>query len=232
MLGCTVNALLIAIASIFGCLIKNGIKDKYIQIITNAVGLSVLFVGVSSALGGLLDKNANPILFIVSLVVGSILGQIIDIEARLENLGKSLEKRFNKSNSNISQGFVTATLLFCIGTMAIIGSIESGISNNHSTLFAKSILDGVTSVILASTLGIGVIFSAVSVFIYEGLITLCASFLQAYITADIIREISIVGGILIFSLGLNMLGIKKIKVGNMLPAIIIPPIYYLLANLF
>ena len=229
MLGTIVNALAIIIGGSVGLFIKRGLKQKYKDIIMQTLALSVMFVGLQSALSGLLNENVEPILYILSLVIGSAIGEKIDIELRLNKLGDSIQKKMGQKaeESNIALGFVTASLVFCVGTMAILGSLESGINGNHSTLFAKSVLDGTFSTIYASTLGIGVLFSAVAVFLYQGAITVAATFIEPYLTVDMIREMSIVGGIMIFSLGLNMMEIKKIKVGNMLPAILIPVIYYL-----
>ena len=229
MLGTIVNALAIIIGGSVGLFIKGGLKQKYKDIIMQTLALSVMFVGLQSALSGLLNENVEPILYILSLVIGSAIGEKIDIELRLNKLGDSIQKKMGQKaeESNIALGFVTASLVLCVGTMAILGSLESGINGNHSTLFAKSVLDGTFSTIYASTLGIGVLFSAVAVFLYQGAITVAATFIEPYLTVDMIREMSIVGGIMIFSLGLNMMEIKKIKVGNMLPAILIPVIYYL-----
>ncbi|MFI3238288.1 MAG: DUF554 domain-containing protein [Lachnospiraceae bacterium] len=234
MLGTIVNVLAVVIGSVLGILFKSGMKEKYREILMTALGLAVLFVGLSGALDGLLEADAVPMLYIVSLVVGSLLGTWIDIERRLESLGDFIEQKMKGSESNISQGFVTASLIYCVGTMAILGSIESGISSDHTTLYIKSMLDGVMSIILASSMGIGVMISSLSVLIYQGSITLFASVLQPFITVDMMREIGIVGGVLIFCLGLNILEFKKIKVGNMLPAIVVPVIYYLpwIQNLF
>ncbi len=227
MLGTIVNSVLVLIGSMIGLVIKGGIKERYSEIIMQALGLSVLFVGASSAIGGMSSEGANPMLFIVCLAVGALIGEWIGIEAILEKVGDKLQSTLGKGGSNISQGFVTASLTFCVGSMAILGSFESGIQGVHTTLFTKSMLDFVAAIIFASTLGVGVAFSAVSVFIYQGLLTMFASFLQPFLTVDMIREISIVGGIMIFGLGLNMLGVKKIKTANMLPALVLPVLYYL-----
>ncbi|QEN03884.1 DUF554 domain-containing protein [Thiospirochaeta perfilievii] len=227
MLGTYVNTLVIILGSILGLLIKNGLKEKYKTIVMNGVGLSVLFIGMSTTLNGILN-GGEPILFIISIVIGGLIGEFIDIDLRLNRLGDSLQNRVGRGGEhNIAKGFVTASLIFCVGTMAILGSLESGLQGKHDMLYAKSVLDGVTSIILTSTLGIGVIFSSIAVLIYQGSITLLAKFIEPVLTVETIREISIIGGILIFSLGLNLLNIKKIKTANYLPAILIPPIYYL-----
>jgi len=148
------------------------------------------------------------------------------IEDRLVSLGNMLEAKFSNSGGSFSQGFVSASLLFCVGAMAIVGSLESGLTGNHQILFAKSVLDGVASVVLASSLGMGVAFSAASVLVYQGLITLAASSLQPFLSDAVIKEMSAVGGLLIVAIGFNMLDLPRLKVGNMLPAIFIPFIYF------
>ncbi|MBE6007957.1 MAG: DUF554 domain-containing protein [Lachnospiraceae bacterium] len=227
MLGTIVNVVLVLLGSIIGLVIKGGIKERYKLIVMDALALSVLFVGAASALGGMMSEDANPMLFIVCLAVGALIGEWIGIEAILEKIGDTLQTKLGNGEGNIAQGFVTASLTFCVGSMAILGSFESGIQGVHTTLITKGLLDFVASIIFASGLGVGVAFSAVSVFVYQGALTMFASFLQPFLTADMIREISIVGGIMIFGLGLNMLGVKKIKTANMLPALVIPVVYYL-----
>ncbi len=227
MLGTLVNALVIALATLVGVALKGGIPEKFRQILVQALGLSVFYIGASSSIGSMQDENAHPLLFIMSLVMGTFFGEWVDIEKKLQQFGDWMEEKSKKSDSNLSQGFVTASLLYCVGSMAILGSIESGINGNHSILYAKSVLDGVMSLVLASTLGIGVILSALSVLIYQGTLTLFAAALEPYITTDMMREISTVGGILISVIGLNILEITKIKVGNFLPAIFVPVIFYL-----
>lgn len=236
MLGNYVNTLVIIIGTLAGLMVQKGLKEKYKTIIMQAIGLSVLFIGTATALGGLLHPDSEPILFIISLVIGGVIGEILGIEEALDRLGALLQSKVGSGDSNIARGFVTASLIFCVGTMAIIGSLESGLRGNYNMLFAKSVLDGVTSMILASTLGIGVIFSAVAVFVYQGVIILFAGFLEPFLTQQVIREISIIGGILIFGIGLGMTDIKKVKTANLLPAILVPVVYYTLVipliNLF
>ncbi|MBN2618216.1 MAG: DUF554 domain-containing protein [Spirochaetales bacterium] len=231
MLGTYVNSAVIIIGALIGLLIKNGLQDRFKQIIMHGVSLSILFIGISTTLSGMLN-GGEPILFIISLVIGGIFGEWIDLDKKLQQLGDFLQKKVGNGDNNIARGFVTSSLLFCVGTMAILGSLESGLKGDYDTLFAKSVLDGITSIILSSTMGIGVMFSSISVLIYQGAITMLAIFIEPILSEDIIREISIIGGILIFSLGLNMLDIKKIKSANLLPAIIIPPIYYLVLGIF
>lgn len=228
MLGTIVNALGIIIASIIGSRVKGGIKKRYSDIIMEAIPLAVLFIGISGAVGSML-KSTEPLLFIISLLLGGIIGEFFNIENKLDKFSLWLQG-FSKDkgeDSNFSKGFVSATLIFCVGSMAIIGAINSGLKGDYTILYAKSILDTITSFILSSTFGIGVMFSGVLVFIYQGFITVFASFFESYITEQILNEISVVGGILIFTLGINMLGIRKIKTINLLPSLFIPVIYYL-----
>lgn len=192
----------------------------------DGIGLTIVVIGIMGSI-----KSQNTILVIISIVLGSIIGEAINIQKKLDNLGDRLESYFGKGDSNFSKGFVTASLIYCVGAMAIVGSLESGLSGNYSTLFAKSIIDGITSIILASTLGIGVAFSAIPILLYQGSITLLATYLKDLLSEQAITEMTSVGGILIIAIGINILGIKKIKVGNMLPAIFIPLIYFSLISL-
>jgi uncharacterized protein len=227
MLGNYVNTITIIIGCLLGLLVQKGLHDKYKTIIMQAIGLSVLFVGATVTIGGLLDPDSEPVLFIISLVIGGALGELIGIEKALDKLGLMLQNKVGSQQSNIAEGFVTASLLFCVGTMAVIGSLDSGLRGDHTMLYAKSVIDGITAMILSSTLGVGVIFSAAVVFIYQGAIIIFAGLLEPLLTIDVIREISIIGGILIFGIGLSMMEIKKIKTVNLLPAIIVPVFYYL-----
>lgn len=226
MLGTIVNSITIIIGSIIGILLKKGIKEDYKNTIMDGIGISVLVIGISNAL-----EFENLVVVIISIVIGSIIGELIDINKRLNNLGDRLQSKFKNEEGNFSKGFVTASLVYCVGAMAIVGSIQSGLSGNHETLYAKAVLDGITAIVFASTLGIGVMFSSVAVFLYQGIITLFASSVSSILTTIVINEISSVGGILIMAIGINLLGLKEIKIANMLPAIIVPPIYYILLSL-
>lgn len=238
-MGTIVNTAAIIVGGVLGTLIKNGLGKKYKDIIMQAIGLSVVIVGVSGALQGIyqvtetghLDRQYITIM-IVSLVIGSIAGELVRIEDRLDSLGKWFQSRFSKENSSFSEGFVTASLVFCVGAMAIVGSLEDGLSGDTATLFAKSVLDGVTSLIFASTLGIGVAFSAIPVLVYQGSITLLAGFIKPWLTDVVVSQTSVIGGVLILAIGLNLMGITKIKIGNMLPAIFIPILFQVVLSLF
>ena len=226
MLGTIVNTIAIIVGSILGLVFKDGIPKKYNVTIMQAISLAVILIGLRMAF-----KTEEILLVVFSLVIGSLMGELLSIEERLENFGKLLEKRFSKAGNGIAKGFVVTSLIYCVGSMAIVGSLESGLSGNHQTLFAKSALDGFSSIIFASSLGIGVLFSSVSVFVYQGLITITASLMKPFFVSTVISQMSAVGGLLIMAIGLNLLEILKIKVGNMLPAIFIPFLYYMIKQL-
>lgn len=213
--------------SMVGLFFRNGIPERYNQTVMQAVALSVILVGIKSAMG-----SNDLLIVIISLALGSLIGEWIGIEAYLKRLGDWLENRFSKNSSGFSIGFVTASLIFCVGSMAIVGSLESGLMGKHDTLFAKSALDGIVSLILSSSLGIGVIFSAIPILVYQGTITLLAGLLKPLLVPMVVSQMSATGGLLIVGIGLNMLREKKLKVGNMLPAIFIPLIYYFIKNQF
>lgn len=227
MLGNFVNALAIIFGSIIGMFFKGKISERFSDSIIKSIALGVLLVGILNAL-----EVENMILVLISLALGTLIGEYIHIEKKLENLGELLENKIKKSDSTIARSFVTATLLYCVGSMAIVGSLESGLIGNHHTLFAKSIIDGITAIIFTSSIGVGVIFSAFPVFLYQGAIVLAASFLKPLLIESVIANMSAVGGLLIVGLALNMLDYKKIKVGNMLPAIFIPLIYQFFQMIF
>lgn len=220
MLGTFVNVFVIIIGSFLGYFMRNGIKDEYKTTIIDGLGLSVIIMGVTSAI-----KTDNFLLVISSVVIGSLIGEIIGIEKGLDKIGFKLQERFGKENSDFSTGFITATLVFCIGAMSIVGALEAGLTGSYKTLYAKSVLDGVSSVIFASSLGLGVVFSAIPVFLYQGAITFLSTHMGSLFTPEIINEISAVGGILIVAIAFNLMNIKKIKVSNMLPALLIPLVF-------
>ena len=220
LLGTAVNSMAIIVGGTLGMILKEGIPEKMKETIMNGLALCVLLIGVSGSL-----KSSNLLLVIISIVIGAIIGESIDIDSKLQGLGDRIERRFKGRGGSISEGFVTSSLLFCVGAMAIVGSMESGLTNNHQTLFAKAMLDGISSIIFASTLGVGVLLSAVSVFLYQGAITIGATFLKAILVDSIILDITAIGSLLIIGLSLNMLKVTKIKVANYLPAVVIPIFY-------
>jgi len=224
--GTIVNALAIIVGSLIGLSFKGGIGEKYSRTMLQAMGLMVIIIGIRAAL-----KTDAILVIVISLAVGSMLGEWLGIEKRLDKFGLWLERRFSKSGGGISKGFVTASLLFCVGAMAIVGALESGLAGNHQTLFAKSIIDGISSIVFASTLGLGVLLSAVSVFVYQGFIVLSASYVQPFLLPEVVDQMSAVGGLLIMGIGIGLLEIKKIHIGNMLPAIFMPLVYMVIKQI-
>ncbi len=228
MLGTIVNGLAIIAGSLLGLFFSKGIPEQYKEIILSAIGLSVILIGVKSAL-----VSDSLMVIIFSLILGALIGEGLKIEKKLADLGDFFESRIaakSSDSSSFSRGFVTASLVFCVGSMAIVGSLESGLTGNHQTLFAKSVLDGVTSIIFASTMGIGVMFSSVAVFLYQGIITLTAVFMKNILVTETIEQMTSVGGMLIVAIGFNMLKITTIRVGNLIPAIFLPLVYYVLCQ--
>lgn len=218
MLGTIINSLAIVIGGIIGIFLKGKLNEKISKTIMDGLALCIIYIGISGAL-----KANNTIVIIISIAIGALVGEVLDLDKAINNLGNKLEEKISKNKKEIpiAQGFITTTLLFCIGAMAIIGSLESGLNHNYDTLFAKSILDGISSIIFASSLGVGVILSSISVFMYQGSITLFSSLLSLILTENVIQNITSCGSLLIIALGLNMLNVTKIKVVNLLPSIII-----------
>ncbi|KAB3532100.1 DUF554 domain-containing protein [Alkaliphilus serpentinus] len=220
MLGTIVNAAAIIVGGLLGILLRKGIPDSYKTTIMQGLGLSVLIIGLMGAL-----KSENILLMIFSIVIGSIIGEALKIEDKLQKLGDWLEGNVGKGEGTMAKGFVIASLIYCVGAMAIVGSLESGLTGSNQTLYAKSLIDGISAIIFASTLGIGVVFSSIAVFVYQGLITVTASFIKPLLVEGVIAEMSAIGGLLIMGISINILEIKKISVGNMLPAVFIPIFY-------
>lgn len=229
MIATFINVALVLLGSAVGLLFKNLISDKLMSILTHALGLCVLGVGISSVIG-----TQDMLCVIVCMVVGTVLGNAVDVEARLEGAGELLRARIPKGagTGRFTEGFVTASLLFCVGAMAITGSIEAGLNHNYEIIVSKGVIDGVTSVSFAAAMGVGVAFSALPLLLYQGAITLLAGWLGPYLPQAVITEMTAVGGALIIGIAVNMLGLgrEKIKVGNMLPAMFLPIAYIPLAD--
>lgn len=237
-IGTIVNTGAVIVGGVFGYFLKSGVSERYKKIVMQGIGLSVLFIGISGTIKEIITiVNGNKLdtqftmLMIFSLVIGGLIGEFLKIEERLENIGNWIQKKIPSKGDSFSHGFVTASLIYCVGAMAIVGALEDGLTGNTATLFAKSILDGITAIIFGATLGIGVAFSSVTVLLYQGSITLLASFVKPWLNEVVISQMSLIGGILIFAIGLNLLEIKKINIGNLLPAVFIPVLYYIILNL-
>lgn len=217
--GAVVNFFLVVLGTLIGLLFKKGIPEKLQNALMTGMAFCVLYIGIT----GLFEQGANILVMIVCFAVGAVIGELIDLDKQVNRLGKKIENRFSKnSNSKIAEGFVTATLLFCVGAMTIVGSIDSGISGDNSTLYSKSVIDCVAAAVLTSSMGIGVIFAAFSALIIEGGITLLATVISPILNDYIIAQMSVIGSLLIIALSLNMLGITKIKVMNFVPAVLLP----------
>lgn len=229
MLGTIVNCITVIIGSIIGVLCKKGISERFSSAVMQGLGLCVMYIGISGALEG-----RNVLIVIISMAAGALLGEALDLDGRLEKLGKRLENKVSGSSGDgsIARGFVAASLLFCVGAMSIVGSLQGGLSGNHETIFAKSLIDGIAAIVLASTMGIGVIFSTLFILVYQGGIALCAGFVAPILTDAVVAEMTCVGSLLIIGLSLNMLGITKLKVMNFVPAIFVPIVVYWILELF
>lgn len=221
MLGVFVNTGTVILGSLVGLIFKRGIPKKMTDAVMLGIGLCTLVIGITGVL-----KGENPLVLIGAVVLGAIAGTALDLDKRLNGLGERLGRRFKKEDGAVSvaEGFVTASLLFCIGSMTIVGSLNSGLTGDHSMLFTKSLLDLVSSCILAASLGIGVIFAAAFVLVFQGAIVLLAQYLQPVLTASAINEMTCAGSLIIIALGLNLIGVTKIKVANYLPAIVFAPV--------
>ena len=217
--GTIVNSAAIVAGSIAGLLLGKFIPERFSDAMEKGAALCVLYIGVDGMLAG-----ENTLVAILSISIGAILGELLQLDEHMHQLGDWVEQKFGGkgSKTSLSDGFVTASLLFCVGAMAIMGALDSGLTGDHSTLYAKALLDGIISVVYASTLGIGVALSAIPIFLYQGAIALGASFLAPYLTEAVILEMKCVGSILILGLSLNMLGLTKIKVMNYVPAVFLP----------
>ncbi len=229
MIGTLINVAAILVGTFLGLLLRKGLPQRLQDTVIQGQGLCVILIGLTSAI-----KTADVTCCIICMVIGSLLGTWIDIELRLDKLGKAIERKLSPDGAegSIAKGFVTASLLFCVGAMAIVGSMDSGLRGDHSTLIAKSVLDGVSALFFATSLGIGVGLSALSVLVYQGSIALLSMWLEPLLTTAIITEMSAVGGLLIMGIGLNMIYDKRIPVGNMLPAIFLPMAYLPLVGMF
>jgi len=218
MRGTIVNVIAIFLGCSVGLILKSKFPEKIEKIIMQALGLASLLIGMQMAI-----KTNNILLVIFSLVIGGVIGEIVGIEEGLERFGERIKRKFksNATSERFVEGFLTASLLYCVGSMAIMGAIKEGLSGNPDILYAKSLLDGVTSIAFSAAMGIGVLFSAIPVFLYQGGITLLARTIKDFLSPEVINEMTAVGGVLILGIGFGLLEIKKIKVGNLLPAILI-----------
>ncbi len=228
MIGTLVNVAAIILGTVVGVLLKRGISEKAQKVVLQGMGLCVTIIGIMSAI-----KTEKPLLLVISVAIGGFIGTVIGIERRLDAWGERTQLRFRREGGVcFAEGLVTATITFCVGALAILGSIESGLYQNHELLFIKSALDGFLAMILATTFGFGIALSAIPVFLYQAAIALSAGWIAPLMTDAMMNEVSAVGGVLILGIGIKLLDIRKIHVGDMLPAVLIVPLYFLLASLF
>ncbi|NOZ58048.1 MAG: DUF554 domain-containing protein [Euryarchaeota archaeon] len=222
MLGTIVNSLAIVAASLLGVIIGRRFSDRMRETVMQALGLAVLLVGLEMSL-----STQNPLIIIASLVAGSVVGEAVDIEGALARAGRRLEEGTGRG---VAKAFVSATLIFCVGSMAIVGAIQDGLRGDATLLYTKAMLDGVVALAFASVMGIGVALSAVSVLVYQGTITLLAGQLGGFLVDRAVVELEATGGLLVMGIGINILGIGELRVGNMLPALVLAPVLATLAG--
>jgi uncharacterized membrane protein YqgA involved in biofilm formation len=230
MIGVLVNTATVLFGSLIGLIFKRGIPKKLTEAVMIGIGLCTIYIGISGAL-----KGENTLILIGSIVLGAIIGTAIDLDKRLNALGELIGKKFKKVDGgsvSVAEGFVTASLLFCIGAMTIVGSLTAGLTGDNEMIFTKSLLDLISSLILSVSLGVGVICAAAFVFVFQGALVLLAQYLQPVLTLSAINEITCAGSLIIIALGLNLLGVTKIKVANYLPAIVIAPLICWIVTLF
>ncbi len=234
-LGTIINTAGVIAGGLIGLGLKNGIKKNMQDIMMQACGVATIFIGGAGALSKMLVfqdgklETQGTMLLIFSLVLGSLLGEWINIEQKMDLLGERIKKAVKAENDNLFvEGFVNVSLIICVGAMAIVGSVQDGISGDYSMLVAKAILDLIIVVVFAATYGIGAVFSAVPIFVYQGAITLAAAFLGSFVSEAMINDLSFIGSALIFCVGVNIGFGKKFRVGNMLPALIVPVLYEIL----
>jgi uncharacterized membrane protein YqgA involved in biofilm formation len=225
MLGPIVNAAAVVVFALVGTFLVKRIPERIEEIIKKAIGLSIIFLGIKGAF-----ENERILLLIMSMVFGGIIGELIDIDKWMNKFGKWAESKLIKDNQDgtkhdFAKGFVSATILFCTGSMAIIGSMQSGLVGNHQILFTKSVMDGSMSIVFGATFGIGAAFSAIPLLLYQGGIALAAAIIRDYLNPEVIREMSAVGSLIISAIGFNFLSVKEIKVANLIPAMFIPWVY-------
>lgn len=219
MIGVLANTLAVIVGGAVGLLIKKGVPERFSDAIMKGLGLCVLYIAIKGALEG-----TNVLVLIISVAIGAIVGTLCKLDEGIRAIGDKLQQRFKSGDgkSTFAEGFVTASLLFCVGAMTVVGSLDAGLTGDNSTLYTKALLDGIMSIVFASTLGVGVLFSAAFVFVFQGAIALSAGLIQPFLTDYSIAEMTCVGSVLMIAVATNMMGITKIKVMNLVPAIFIP----------
>lgn len=226
MLGTVVNIAAVIVGSTVGLILKNRLPDKLTNIVFQGIGLVTVFFGLAMAL-----RSQNWVILILSVVSGALLGQLLNLDLRMNRVGEKLKQWLKINSKRFTEGLVTAFLLFCMGSLTVLGALEEGMNENAELLLAKSVMDGFSSVALSAAMGIGVMFSVIPMLIYQGGITLFAGSLQHIFSEPLIMEITAAGGIILLGMGINILEIKKIQVLNLLPALIMAIVFYYVVNL-
>lgn len=220
MLGTIVNVAAVIAGGLIGLLFKKGLPKKLTDAIMTGIALCTIYIGISGCIEG-----KNPLITVIAIAVGAVVGTLLNLDGKLSALGESVEKKFKKEGGekvSLAEGFISSSLLFCVGAMAIMGALQSGLAGNHETLYTKSVMDFISSMVFASSMGVGVLFSGAAVLVYQGAITLLAGFLSPFLGEAAVAEMTCVGSLLLIALGLNLLGITKIKIMNYIPAIFLP----------
>lgn len=230
-MGTIVNCLAVIIGGMIGMLLKEGLPTRVSDLLMQALGLATIFIGVSGALSVMMAIEGETLvtqgtlLLIVALAIGAVLGELLDLEGKMEHLAERIKGMVHGKDNRFVEGFVSNALIICVGAMAVVGALQDGLSHDPSMLYTKAILDGIISMVFASALGIGVLFAAIPLGIYQGAITLLSRVIAPMFSQQLIANLSFVGSVLIFGVGINLLFGKKIKIGNVLPALLVPILY-------
>lgn len=233
-MGTIINCAAVIGGGLLGMILKGGLPQRVSDLLMQALGLSTMFIGLCGALSGMMHVegtsllSSGTMLLIASLAIGAIVGELLDIEGKMERLAKKIKQMVHSEDHLFVEGFVSNALVICIGAMAVVGALQDGLTQDSSMLITKAILDGIISMIFASALGIGVLFAAIPLGIYQGSITVLASLVAPYFTTQLVGNLSYVGSVLIFGVGINLLFGKQLRIGNLLPALLVP----ILASLF
>lgn len=230
-MGTIINALAVIAGGALGMIIKGGLPQRVSDLLMQALGLCTIFIGITGALSGMMKVEGGllttqgTMLLIASLGIGAVIGEFMDIEGRMEHLANRIKRMVHSEDNRFVEGFVSNALVICVGAMAVVGALQDGLTKDASMLITKAILDGIISMVFASALGIGVLFAAIPLAIYQGSITLLASVVAPLFDTVLIANLSFVGSVLIFGVGINLLFGKQIRIGNLLPALLVPVLY-------
>lgn len=234
-MGTIINALAVIAGGALGMVIKGGLPQRVSDLLMQALGLCTIFIGMTGALSGMMKiegellTTQGTMMLIASLGIGAVVGEFVDIEGRMEHLADRIKRMVHSEDHRFVEGFVSNALVICVGAMAVVGALQDGLTQDASMLITKAILDGIISMVFASALGIGVLFAAIPLAIYQGSITLLASVVAPLFDTVLITNLSFVGSVLIFGVGINLLFGKQIRIGNLLPALLVPILYAILS---